>query len=357
MTATTYLSKRIPILLTLLSLALVACTKSNASASPIPKMNTPVMHDTRQWCIARFVLDLPKDAQVYAHDYKYMGYSIETRSGVSRQEFIDQVDAREHELKTKMRVDPHKSFASTSHAWLQQSLQPDTNSRFFVFGRYDVPPDELVYETEGFAFSDGTLFTLKNKLGGQYDRTDALRNADEILRNIRPRGDWDVPQDGAFCFNGGAIGGKPMPGFDATLAARLVPGRPSNLVVQLRESVDVDKDASLLKDLEQLKEQLKPYAGHYTILRTGKRQFGGMQAEEMLVDIHADGVQKYEFYLLAPGVDGDPSKPHAAIQLLFGGEPDNDTPASIATSPVDKEQALQAWDTVLDSFHYRGASK
>lgn len=324
----------------------------------MPTMTTQVMRDTRPWCIGYFALDLPRNVAVENQEAKYMMYTIKTAAGVSRSEFADKVDAREHELKTALRTDLSSlQNATTKNPWLHQAVRPSENSRLLIFRDADsASVANLPYDVEGYAWSAETQFSLKTNFGVNYDQKN-MQVASEILRNIRPRGDWDVPQDGAFCFNGGAIGGKPMPGFDATLAARLVPGRPSNLVVQLRESVDVDKDASLLKDLEQLKEQLKPYAGHYTILRTGKRQFGGMQAEEMLVDIHADGVQKYEFYLLAPGVDGDLSKPHAAIQLLFGGEPDNDTSASIATSPVDKEQALQAWDTVLGSFHYRGASK
>lgn len=65
-------------------------------------------------------------------------------------------------------------------------------------------------------------------------------------------------------------------------------------------------------------------------------------------------MQKYQFDLLAPGVECDLSKPHTGIQLLFGAAPDAVTPASEPTSPVNEAQAIQAWDTVLNSFHYRG---
>lgn len=45
-----------------------------------------------------------------------------------------------------------------------------------------------------------------------------------------------------------------------------------------------------------------------------------MQAEERLISINDDGVQRYAFYLRAPGIEGDISKPHTVIQLLFGTE-------------------------------------
>ncbi|HIH2622723.1 TPA: T6SS immunity protein Tli4 family protein [Burkholderia cenocepacia] len=93
--------------------------------------------------------------------------------------------------------------------------------------------------------------------------------------------------------------------------------------------------------------------GHYKILRKGKRQFAGIQTEELLLAISENGVQKYHFYLLAPGVERDLSKPHAAIQLLFGAAPDSITRASEATSPVDDAQAIEAWETVLNGLHYR----
>ena len=57
---------------------------------------------------------------------------------------------------------------------------------------------------------------------------------------------------------------------------------------------------------------------------------------------------------LASGVESDLSKPHTAIQLLFGAAPDSTTSAAEATSPVNEAQAIQAWDAVLNSFHYRG---
>lgn len=353
MTTLNQFTNRIAVALVAFSVGMAACSKSNPSELP---MTTPVMHDTRPWCIGRFVVDLPHDAEVYNQEYKYMGYSIDVAKNLGQQEFVRRVEAREHELKTKLRVDPHNSFSPTKTPWLHQAVQPNDYSRLFVFGRYDVPPAELSYDVEGYAWSHDTQFTLKNKFGDGYDQS-AVQNASEILRNIRPRDEGDVPNDGAFCFNGGLIGGKQLPAFDATVAAGLVPGRPSNLIVKLRESVAADQKASLLSGLSEFEAQLKPYAGHYKVLRKGKRQVAGIQAEEILVDIHEDGVQKYQFYLLAAGVEGDPSKPHTAIQLLFGAEPDAVNPASVTTSPVNEEQAVQAWDTVLNSFHYRGAEK
>ncbi|MEK2602914.1 T6SS immunity protein Tli4 family protein [Burkholderia arboris] len=316
-------------------------------------MSQPVMTDTRPWCIGRFAVDLPHATDVYVQDYKYMGYAIEPVPNVSQSEFVTRVSKREQELRTSMREDPHKAFAPTKTPWLHQAVEPSSASRLFVYGRYDDKPEDLVYDVEGYAESNGTLFVLKNRFGATYDQS-AISSISEILRNVHPRSDWDVPSDGAFCFHGGAIGGKPMPGFDASIAARLVHGRPSNLIVTMRESVEGDSKNSLLENLSKADATLKQYAGNTEVLRKGTREVAGMKVEEFAVHIQGDGIQAYHFFLSSPGVPGDPSKPNLSVQLLFGAAPDEGTPASEATSPVDQAQAIQAWDAVLASFHYRG---
>ncbi len=317
-------------------------------------MTASVMPDTRPWCIGRFALDLPGDIAVYNQQFKYMGYTIEVTRNMSKSAFVQHVDAREEKLKTTLRTDISSIAGTTNNVWLRQEVRPSENTRLFVYRDADATSVDLPYDAEGYAWSGDTLFTLKTLFGVQYNER-TLQVADQILRHIRPRNDWDAPVDGAFCFDGGAIGGKPFHSFDATLSVALLPGTPSTFVVELRESVDVDQKASLLDGLPAFEIQLKSLLGRYTILRKGKRQFAGMQAEELLMAISEDGVQKYHFYLLAPGVERDLSKPHTAIQLLFGAAPDAVTSASEATSPVNEVQAIQAWDTVLNSFRYRGA--
>ncbi|WP_241011431.1 T6SS immunity protein Tli4 family protein [Burkholderia sp. Ac-20392] len=336
--------------LAIAALGAIACTQQKPSES---SMSQPVMTDARPWCIGRFAVDLPHATDVYVQDYKYMGYTIEPVPNVSESEFVSRVSKREQELRTLMREDPHKSFAQTNTPWLHQTVEPSAASRLFVYGRYDDKPEDLVYDVEGYAESNGTLFALKNRFGATYDQS-AISNVSEILRNIKPRSDWDVPSDGAFCFRGGAIGGKPMPGFDASIAARLVQGRPSNLVVTLRESVEGDRKNSPLDSLSKNDATLRQYAGNMDVLRKGTREVAGMKAAEVAVHIQGDGIQAYHFYLYSPGVPGDPSKPNLNVQLLFGAAPDDGTPASEATSPVNQAEAMQAWDSVLASFRYRG---
>ncbi|WP_239468919.1 T6SS immunity protein Tli4 family protein [Burkholderia sp. MS389] len=338
----------IPIATILLGSA--ACMKKNHSEYDV---RSPVIHDTRPWCIGRFALDLPSDISVYNQQFKYMDYTIETTQNVQRDSFLQRVEAREKELRTSLRMDMTRVPNTTSNVWLKEAIQPSDDARLFIFRNADTTSIDLPYKAEGYAWSSDTLFTLKTLIGARYDDSN-LQVADQILRHIGPRQDWEVPADGAFCFNGGAISGKPFRGFDATLSVGLLPGTPSTFVVELRESVDVDQKASLLDGLPAFEIQLKSLLGRYNILRKGKRQFAGMEAEELLIAISEDGVQKYHFYLLAPGVERDLSKPHTAIQLLFGAAPDSITSAAEATSPVNEAQAIQAWDAVLNSFHYRG---
>lgn len=336
-------------MVTLIAILLAACTRSNSSEQ---RMTNSVMHDARPWCIARFYLSLPRDAEIYNQQFKYMGFTIKATKNVSQEQYLDRVTNREHSLATSMRMDMSHVPLMTKNPWLHQNIRLGDHAHLFIFRDGDSATVDIPYDVEGYAWSGDSLFTAKTDFGVRYDDRN-LQVADQLLRNIHPRGEWDVPMESESCFDGGAIGGKLLPSFDAGLSARLVPGRPSNLIVDLRESVDVDQQVSLLKGLSGFEAQLSPYAGHYKVLRKGIREVTGMKGEEILVEIHGDGVQMYQFYLLAPGVVGDVSKPHTSIQLQFGAEPDAETPSSVATSPVSEVQAIEAWDTVLNSFHFR----
>lgn len=60
----------LPISATITLLGMIACTKNNPS---VYVMTTPVMHDTRPWCIGRFALDLPSDIAVYNQQFPTTG--------------------------------------------------------------------------------------------------------------------------------------------------------------------------------------------------------------------------------------------------------------------------------------------
>ncbi|MGT2491030.1 T6SS immunity protein Tli4 family protein [Cupriavidus basilensis] len=66
--------------------------------------------------------------------------------------------------------------------------------------------------------------------------------------------------------------------------------RPSAFVIKMRDAVDVDQQSSLLKTLPDLRRQLRAQ-GSVQILREGKRQVAGMEAEEVLFSIREGGSQ------------------------------------------------------------------
>lgn len=321
-------------------------------------MSQAVMTNARPWCIGRFTFDRPQDSTVFDDNmvFKYMGYSISTQKPVTSDAFRQRVDSREHELRAALRRDMSNMPAYTKHSWLQQKVQPSATSTLFIYRDADSSSLGFSYDVEGYALSDNVLFVLKNSFGSDYDQQ-PVQIGSEILANIKPRGDWDIPSGGGFCFNGGVIGGRPYESFEARQTVMLVQGRPSLFVVDMRDSVDEDQKTSLLKDLPVMEAQMKATSsgsGDFRVLRKGRRNLAGNPAEEVLFSIHENGVQKYAFYLLAPGVDGDISKPHTALQLAFGADPDAENPAATMTSPVDEQQAVSVWDALLNSFHYRG---
>ncbi len=132
-----------------------------------------------------------------------------------------------------------------------------------------------------------------------------------------------------------------------------MPGRPALLVIKLRDAVDEDLAQPLTRNLRALRATLNRMPGRYSILRQGKRQVAGMDAEEVLFALRDGAVTVYRFYLLAPGNPATVEQPHASVELLLGAPARADLPPEVATSPVDEAGALQVWDTLLNSLRAR----
>ncbi|PRH02091.1 hypothetical protein C6T61_23925 [Burkholderia multivorans] len=174
-----------------------------------------------------------------------------------------------------------------------------------------------------------------------------------IYHRIKARDNWSVPTESGFCFDGGIATGSSTSTEEVSQSFALMPGRPALLVIQMRDSVDVDQKEPLTKTLPALRAQMdRVSSGSYRILRQGKRTVAGMDAEEVLFALKEGEITSYRFYLLAPGDPSTLAKPHTAIQLILGASSADLRPEE-ATSPVDEAGALQTWDTLLNSLRLR----
>ncbi len=316
-----------------------------------PIMTNPLLSDARPWCIGRLIFDRPATSEVSNQRYEVRGDQLETQYNVSADTYHEKINALDKTLRTNQRVNPVDLKEKTGHAWLEKIVAPTKDSRVFVYQEGVAKAAKLPFHTEGYIFADGTLFHTTGWIGSSaIERVEEIYN--DTYRRIKARNNSTVPAESGFCFDGGIVTGSSQYGEKVSQSFSLMPGRPALLVIQLRNSVDVDQNESLIKTLPDLKAQLNRLPGHYRVLREAKRTVAGMNAEEVLFELKDGGITSYRFYLLAPGDPSTLAKPHTAVQLLLGaGSPDL-TPEQ-ATSPVDEAGALQVWDTLLNSLRLR----
>ncbi|RZT36424.1 T6SS immunity protein Tli4 family protein [Cupriavidus agavae] len=323
----------------------------------------PVIANLRPWCVGRLVFDRPAESRVYSERYGYAGSAIEFKPDVSLQGFQRLMEVRERELRAqkRTRLIPYREkiekglksiFVETEIPLLQLMASPSPTSRIFVHKK-DAHRVDAAYEQEGYIHVGTNLLTLKTLVGAEEERI--LRRDTAWYRETTPRDDWTVPTGRGFCVKGALIGGAPVSTESLTQASTLPSDGPAALIIKMRSSLDIDQQVSLVKSLPDLRRRLEGGGlfGKVRILRSGKRQFAGMEAEEVLLATRESGVELFRFYLIAPGVEGDRARPYTEVQMQLGSKPRDDFPPAQATSAVDEAGALQAWDILLGSFRLR----
>jgi len=316
------------------------------------------------------VMDRPAHSEMYSEGYEYTGDKIDIARNVSSGTFQYKFTTRENELRKKKRTTSISSYqemlakglksmiVETDVPWLEQAVSPNETSRLLIYKEYGDASD-LPFEGEGYVLAGSNMFSMKFKLGSDAVQK-VIHDESEWYRNVSYRDDWTVPTERGFCISGGLIGGASRNSEEVEQSIILLPGRMSLLVINMREAFDVDQQSSLLKTLPDLRQDLREqgYGHNVHILREGKRQVAGMEAEEVLLSIKEGKLQLYRFYLLAAGNPDSTAQPHTDIQLMLGDALTDDdkrngmTPDQ-ASSPVDEAGAIQAWNTLLDSMRLR----
>jgi hypothetical protein len=296
------------------------------------------------------VFDRPVASEISNQRYEYRGDKLETIHNKSFEIYRSKVEYRENYLKTQKRTDPGNGNKETDHAWLEKVFSPVKNSRVFIFQEGVAKYVKLPFSSEIFIYEENTLFHMTGGIGSSaIDRVEDIY--EDTVRRIKARDNWSMPTESGFCFDGGIVTGSSTYTEEVSQSFALMPGRPALLLIQMRDAVDTDQKP-LTRTLPQLRAQMDRMPGHYRILRQGKRMIAGMDAEEVLFELKEGDITSYRFYLLASGDQSTLAKPHTAIQLLLGASSPDLAPDQ-ATSPVDEAQALQAWDTLLNSLRLR----
>ncbi|MEN7529091.1 T6SS immunity protein Tli4 family protein [Cupriavidus sp. 2SB] len=345
------------------AVAISACANS-PNQEPMMKDN-PVIANLRPWCIGRMVFDRPAASSMHAERYEYAGSEIVVEPDNSKERFDRLMAAREKELREKKRTFTisYKEMLSkglnsmdveTSLPYLEKMATPSPNSRLFIHVDEHVTAYSLLLDAEGYILAGRNLLKLKGVLN-KTAVDDVIRRNSVWYKETVARDDWTVPTERGFCIKSALIGGPPFPVENVKQIFQMYAGRPALFSIKMRNSFDFDQKTSLLNAIPDLRRRLDKALlfNKVRVLRAGKREFAGMQAEEVLLAMKDNGVEMFRFHLIAPGTEGDNAKPYAELELRLGAEPRYYRTAEQSTSLVDEAGALQAWDTLLDSFRLR----
>ena len=309
------------------------------------------METHRTFCIGRFTLALPASMQSRREKYTYNGDELVTSPGTSLARFNVVVDQRESELlKNKRNDNSGATLKRTDIPWLEKAFRPQPDARLFALRGSNSEGFRLGYDTEGYVWNDGTMFLLKSNASETGVDAVFADDADKMQR-IKARDNGVVPTEAGYCFDGGLItGGTKF--YELASAYFERPATPGSAIFGIEMRPNLPSDNKLLDRVPRLMQMMGNLVSNTRTLRQGDRPLAGLNGQEMLTKISADGVTAYYFVWEAKGEPKSVTHPNTHIELRLGGELNTKTEQRVS-SALSEEEALGLWDDILNSFHLR----
>jgi hypothetical protein len=156
----------------------------------------PVRSETKTYCVGRFLVDTPKEAEINGQGYEFMFGRIESeRSGIDAKGFTALMEKREEDIK---------SGALEGKYQLTKTLTPLPNSRLFVASRTLF--QSTAYAIDTHRLDGGILFSMKQDSFGP-EKIDSVvdRLQKNLLAHLRARQSNEIPTEPGFCIKDGFI--------------------------------------------------------------------------------------------------------------------------------------------------------
>lgn len=298
-------------------------------------------------CLGRFLIDIPADSPVSFGQAFRAGWRISAIASETAERYSVRLETRETELRV----------AKNEKGWdsLESVMKVDTKdvqAKIFIHQRkwnYGIENGKRVdYENvaiEAIAHAGQTSYVISADL---IDVIDANELA-QLIKQIRPRTNDEVPSEPGFCFDGGIIRDP----FHASL------GESTVLFVGLKNHPDVaialDTHAGIeigetLFQRDAKNDIRQQYASHFHVLRRGKRALNGIPGEEILDRVNEpNGSTLHGFMWESLSKKDDVLLPHLSLELDTGkGRPGKPVNSSLSDAAV-----LALWDRISSSLRVR----
>ncbi|WP_244940124.1 T6SS immunity protein Tli4 family protein [Herbaspirillum seropedicae] len=284
------MKSQILIALIIVPMLLSATTAFNQIPSPASAYTTTKNMDKKNktpvstFCTGRFLIDLPAGSQLSGGNYQYAFARIEVPKTMSKDDFEKEILSREIYLRTTK----HDSGAPM----LIEITRPDNSSAILVSWNHDA--STVVMSITGYRWVEGRSFFFTMEVDDDHhsEGLDAMR---QLLLNLRPRFNDDIPTEPGYCFEGGFIANPEWENEEAGIDIDIA-GHPDAFVSVWFYPLSMSKhDKPLLTRMSSAIQSLGRLATAVRVLRKGERQVGPYKGQEFLVSApNSGGMRTYK---------------------------------------------------------------
>lgn len=294
---------------------------------------------TKTWCIGRFLVTLPANAELKTERDAYFFFSVDS-ARMKRTEFSDFLQRKEATLRSAR----HDS----GNALLQKSLPFGVDSRVFTFWE-NKWVKELV-NIEGHRFIGGRRFSISDKFSTDKEGL-AISSTKELLQSLRYRDRFEIPVEPGFCIDYGFIpdAGDNNEKVNVSFAFKGQPDMHLSISTLIKEP-----GPTLLERSGGALSMLGSMASQVQNVRSAKRSLGPLAGEEWLVKVPTEGNNVGHQFTWETQGDDRSDYPFISIDLKTSlkGDSIDGRPSSL-----NDREALELWDSILNSFKLRPTSK
>ena len=303
----------------------------------------PQMSDTKTFCIGRYVVDLPADAQINGQSYDYK-YGRINSSSVDKVGFEKQMIQREAQLRAGKQKDGYK---------LKDVLRPAPTVWIFELQQKLLMGPSIGFEAHKWIDDQAFQLSQEDTLDEKYAEVISTVKAD-VLPNLRARRAGEIPIQPGFCLKNGFIAndGKEAQYESAGLSFKF-PRWPGVVITINVSTTTKSGEKTLLQRLDgaPVPAMLQGVIGLMKTLRKGKREVNGREGEEVLWTFPTErGFRTYQFQWEAQGAVDQPLRPDLTVEF----ESDEQDPNGGPQRPcLTEDEAIRAFDAVVNSIHLR----
>ena len=306
----------------------------------------PLMSDTKTYCVGRFLVDIPADAQINGQAYEYLlGQVTSDTSAADEQHFAQLMEKREADLKSGKRKDGYMLTAVRT---------PSPSIRVFELSQNLLMGPSLALEA--YRWDRGRVFSVSQKGfdAKKYPNILSRLQAD-FLPNLHARNAEDIPSRPGFCLNDGFVAsdGSAHQNEDAGISFKFAKW-PGVLVSIRTMTIAKVGEPTLLQraDSGSVPEAFANVVNRIRVLRRGHRSINGRDGEELLETVPAEGgYHLHQFRWEAQGTAvGDALKPTLIVEFESGMTSVNGDPAR---PKLTDDQAIAVFDAVANSLRIR----